>query len=734
MKKSSIAFLFLLTVSCTYAQEPIKVGVVLSGGGAKGYAHIGALKVIEDAGIRIDYIGGASMGAIVGGLYASGWSADDLDSLMHHIDLTAVLAEPVLRETHSFFEKDYGEKYALTISLDEGKIHLPLAYSNGQVAYDLLASLTAHVATVHDFRELPIPFFCTGTDVATGESLIFESGNLPLSMRASGAFPGLLAPVRMDGRLVADGGIVNNFPVREMKARGVDIVIGINVEDDLLDVNQLNSLEKILMQIGSYQLAKNSSLQYPYADVLICPYTFGYGVTSFEAVDTLSHAGEIAALHVWAQLQDIAAQQQHADPLPIFPAPRWAVGWEVDSVFHASGKPLTEERVLNHFPVKLPGRITSGQFQKGISNLYSSGNYQFIDYQLVENDQGRANLLLNLTPKRGRKTQVKLGLHYDNQYKSGVLLNFTNRNFLLENSIASLDLILGDQFRYNLNFYSGIRKRQGFGLNSRLHLNAFDFPLPHGILLPDSSFLDQLNFDFTDFSNEVYAHLFSSQNYAVGLSSELKYYRINSNQITGNTDIAGILNERGWYLSAAAFYKMDNRDKRYFTTNGILCNLTARAVLPIAFLPGEEATKLGYNVDAHFQAIVPVAARVSLGFGMDIGFLWENQVAPYRYFVGGNNQNVVNNFKRFPGLGFAELSGTDLMMAKVSAQYRLFPNHYITVSVNHIVLKQAFDQERLNVSSIGIGYGIDTPAGPVEVTYGFSDRKDSFYLNLGYWF
>ncbi len=735
MKKPSLSVFLLLAATFIFAQRPVRVGVVLSGGGAKGYAHVGVLKVIEEAGIRIDYVGGASMGAIVGGLYASGWSPEELDSMLHSIDLTAVLSEPVMRETQTFFEKNYGEKYTMTLSVDEGKISLPLAFSNGQLAYDMLSELTAHVATVHDFSQLPIPFFCTGTDVATGEGLIFDQGNLPLAMRASGAFPGLLAPVKIDGRLVADGGIVNNFPVREMKDRGVDIVIGINVEEDLLDVSALNSLEKILLQIGSYQLAENSSKQYPYADLLICPYTYGYSVTSFEAVDTLAQLGEQAARQVWHELLAIAEKQKQAGDLQHAMPERGAVTWQVDSVFSADGKMLTDERILNRFSAELPGRISDAQFRKGISNLYGSGNYRFIDYRLVENADGNVNLYLNPTTKPGRNTQVKVGLHFDDQYKSGLLLNFTRRDFLLENAVVSLDLILGDKFRYNLNYYSDFRKRQGFGLNSRLHLNDFGLRLPNEIMLPDSSFLDELVFDFTDFSNEVYAHLFSSKDYAIGLSSELKYYHINSSQVTGETEMEGILNDQGWYLGAAAFFKMDNRPKRYFSPSGILCELTARAVLPLAFLPGEEQeTKPGYNLDAQFEATVPATERLTLGFAANVGFTLENKIAPYRYFFGGNNLNTVNNFRPFRGLHFAELAGTDLLMAKVYGQYRFLENHYLTLSASHAFLKQSFDQEDVNISSIAIGYGLDTVLGPVELTYGLSDRKDSFYLNLGYWF
>ncbi len=174
------------------AQEsapPLRVGLVLSGGGAKGMAHIGALKVLEAAGIRIDYIGGASMGAIVGGLYASGWSAGQLDSIFRANDLSAVLADQVKRGHQSFFNKQYGEKYALRLNLKDYKIILPAAYSDGQQAFDFFSELTDPVSAVADFSRLPIPFLCTGTALSNGEQVLLEQGNLAPAARTPVCWP-----------------------------------------------------------------------------------------------------------------------------------------------------------------------------------------------------------------------------------------------------------------------------------------------------------------------------------------------------------------------------------------------------------------------------------------------------------------------------------------------------------------------------------------------------------------
>src|SRR5690606_34972403 len=172
----------------TPAKQP-KVGLVLSGGGAKGFAHIGVLKVIDSLGVKIDYVAGTSMGAIVGSLYASGYSGKQLDSIFKSLNFDDVVSDNLPRSAKTFYERDNSEKYALTLPFDNFKIKLPSALSRGQNVYNLLSKLTLHVSNVSDFDKLPIPFFCIATNIETGEAVMLDKGNLAKAITASGAFP-----------------------------------------------------------------------------------------------------------------------------------------------------------------------------------------------------------------------------------------------------------------------------------------------------------------------------------------------------------------------------------------------------------------------------------------------------------------------------------------------------------------------------------------------------------------
>lgn len=248
----SVLIVFCLICPDTLGQRK-KVGVVLSGGGAKGVAHIGVLKVLEEAGIPIDYISGTSMGAIVGGLYAVGYNAKALDSLVRMQNWPFLLSDKVYRFNQPFTEKESNEKYLISLSFSQEKgLSVPAGFVSGQNIYNLFSELTIGFHDSIPFRDLPIPFACVSANMIDGKEVVMDKGILPLAMRASMAIPGVFAPVTIDSMVLVDGGISNNFPVDVAKNMGAEITIGVDLSTGLKDEKGLDNIMGIVDQLTAF--------------------------------------------------------------------------------------------------------------------------------------------------------------------------------------------------------------------------------------------------------------------------------------------------------------------------------------------------------------------------------------------------------------------------------------------------------------------------------------------------
>ncbi|HBX62299.1 MAG TPA: patatin, partial [Flavobacteriaceae bacterium] len=444
--RSLFTFIFIIS-TMTFAQETkndstrLKVGVVLSGGGAKGYAHVGALKKIEEAGIKIDYIGGTSMGAIIGGLYAAGYTPDDLEKIMHQLDISSLITQNKDRAEIPFFEKAYKEKYILELPFDKFKLTIPNAISKGQGPLDLLTYLLRPVHDIDDFNKLPTPFVCIGTDLETGEEKVFRSGFLPRVILASGAYPTMLDPVTIDGKIYVDGGVVNNFPVKEVKEMGADIIIGVELGDGLQKRDDLNSAIDILSQIMTMSIVKKTNEQKKLVDLLIKPELKEYAVTSFDEVDSIYNRGLIASEKIYDQLKEIA-KKQHASNKT-----RNEIKLDdyvlVKEIEVEGLKNFNTNYIEGKLGIRTPEIIKYDDLKAGISKLYASGNFNNITYKISEiNDE--ENLLTLKVQENKTKQSIRFGLHYDDLFKTGLLLNFTSKNLFVKNSVLSADVVVGD--------------------------------------------------------------------------------------------------------------------------------------------------------------------------------------------------------------------------------------------------------------------------------------------------
>lgn len=712
--------------------KDLKVGLVLSGGGAKGLAHIGALKVIEESGVRIDYIAGTSMGAIVGALYASGYSADQLEALFKEIDFNKLISDETPREIKSFLEKEDEERRAFTLPFSRFKLTFPTSLSPGQNNYNIFVELLDNVKDVDDFSKLPIPFFCIATDVETGKEVVLENGYLPQAIAASGALPSLFEPVLLDGKLLLDGGIVNNYPVYRLKEKGVDIVIGVDVQDGLKDRKALASIPDVLLQISNFQTQKQMKTKADATDIYIKPNIKDFSIVSFDEGKAIFKSGLDAATKHLTDLKKVASYQEKKDKKPAVFDPEKRI--QIDNLEIEGNENYSRAYVLGKLKLQLPVNTTYKELGKSINALAATNNFNVIHYKIEKN-----NVLKLFINEKESQLFLKAGLHYDGLYKSAALLNLTKKQFLTNNDIVSFDLILGDEVRYDFNYYIDKGYYWSLGLKSRF--NSFDKNVNLDVIsdqaLPIVG-LNKIDLDVSDLTNQFYIQTMFRKDLVFAIGAEHKLLNIKTETVQENNKDFEF--ESTNYFSTYGNLRFDNLDDKYYPTKGFYFNGDLHWFLHSS-AEGEDfisfsvaKAKLGFA-----QAITKkVAFSVFSEGGIRIGNNTNNALD---FVLGGYGNDFINNYKSFFGYDFLSIAGDSYVKSTLNLDYEIFKKQHLLLSANYANIDDGLfkDQDWLTwpeYSGYAIGYGIETLLGPLEVRYSWSPEGDSdrWFFSLGYWF
>ncbi len=721
-----LSFAFL-PVSAQEHKKP-KVGVVLSGGGAKGLAHIGVLKVLEEAGVEVSYIGGTSMGAIIGGLYASGYSAMELDSIFRTLDAEAMLQDYTPRGSKSFFEKRNDELYAITLPFKNFRPGIPTALSKGLYNYTTINRLTNHVRHIRDFSKLPVPFVCIATDIETGEEVVLKSGILPEAILASGAFPSLYYPVEIGDRLLIDGGVTNNYPIEEVRKMGADIIIGVDVQDGLKTRDEIRGATGVLVQINNYQMIQKMEEKRKQTDIYIKPDISGYTVISFDLGAEIIKKGEQAALPFIEKLKQLGVGHPIEKPLVT-----GNDSIQVEYIDIMGLKNYNRSYVIGKLNFKPGQKISYGKFNEGISNLNATQNFTSISYDFR---QGHTADVLHLHLKENPIDRyLKFGLHYDGLYKSAILVNMTQKKLFLRNDVASLDVILGDNFRYNFNYYIDNGFHISYGLYSgynRFSRNVS--PTYVDGLIPESLNLNSLNINFSDLTNRVYIQTIFAQRFMIGAGAELKHLKIESKTLSDR------MFDNSDYFSMYGYLKLDSYDDKYFPTEGWYFSGEGKAYLYSSDYSGlfDKFTILkaeGGTAKTLFRNMV-------LEVQAETGFAIGEQTVPFFDFVlGGYGYYMTNNFRHFYGYDFLSLSGNSYIKGALTLDYEIFRKNHINFSANYANIgNNLYDEgDVLSIpkySGYAFGYGLETFIGPIEVKHSWSpETKDHYtWFSVGFWF
>ena len=690
-----------------------KIGLSLSGGGAKGFAHIGVLKVLDSLGVKVDYISGTSMGAIVGGLYASGYTGKEIEKVVMETDFYTIIANEKNRKETTFFDKSV-DKYILNIPVKDGKFNvLPKAISTGQKNIYLLKELFKNVSSINDFSKLPIPFMCIATNLESGKIEIFEQGDLVSSIMASSAFPSLMDPVKINDSLYIDGAMTINYPSKPLKDKGIDIVIGVDLSQGLANRNNLQSAIDILNQVIDFGIQKETKNQYQYTDVNIHPDLTGMTATSYDAKRAILDSGYVEAKKYVETLSLLPKRKDELLRVPLNSI--YSNVYKIDSLILENSNIFGKNYVQGKMNLRVPSLQTYGGINQMIDRLYSTNNYRLINYDIVQkNDQNY--LKLNVTEDDTRFF-LKFGLHYDEVFKTGLLLNATAKRLLFRNSTVSLDVVVGDKPRYYLNYFIDNGYIPGFGVYaSGMSLDLRDI---------GSNVYENWNW----FRNEAFIQSVWRDKYAIGGGISHDYYE---GKFTWESSYSNTHN----FINPYAFIKTDTQDNTSFPTKGLFLYAEGK-VLDLLNKEQEGRTfQLKISSQINFPLNSWLTYRVGLFGGVTVG---DEISSFYQYRIGGLFEQNVGNFVKFQGYEFGQLHSKNLLTASNTFQFNFSKNYYVDA---HLSIGNLFNDIKvddilhISESSAGITAGYKSPFGQIKLNYSRSLNRNNNILSviLGHWF
>lgn len=455
------------------ADERPKIGLVLSGGGARGAAHVGVLQVLEQMQIPVDYIAGTSMGAIIGGLYASGLTAAEVETALSDIDWDDVLIDSPARNRLSYRHKREDDDFLIAsrMGFNRGEVQLPAGLLQGQKLLLLLRTLTLPVSEIHDFDQLNIPFRAVATDISTGQQVILKQGDLATSMRASASIPSAFSPVELNNMLLVDGGVSDNLPVQVVRDMGADIVIAVDISTPLSEKHQLTNVLSIADQLTGILTRNNTEKSLALLgaeDVLIIPNLGDIGTASFKRSAEAIEPGRIAAEAQADELARLSISEMNYGAYVMHqqkPSPEAPV---IDFIRINNQSRLSDEVISARLDVKLGAPLDSAKLDEDIASLYGLDLFKSVNYSVIE-ENGVTGLQLNVIEKPWGPNYLQAGsqFHVEWQGTDGISLGASYTRTAM-NSLAGewrSIIEIGERTRFFTEFYQPLDKQLAYFIN-----------------------------------------------------------------------------------------------------------------------------------------------------------------------------------------------------------------------------------------------------------------------------
>ncbi|MDN4500055.1 patatin-like phospholipase family protein [Pseudomonas mosselii] len=728
MRRLLYCLLLMLTSFTVLAAEATrpKIGLVLSGGAARGLAHIGVLKALEEQGVRIDAIAGTSMGAVVGGLYASGYSIAELEKLATTLDWQQALSDAPPRKDVPFRRKQDDRDFLIKQKLsfrDDGSLGLPLGVIQGQNLALLLESKLAHTADIRDFDKLPIPFRAVATDITSGEKVIFRRGHLPQVIRASMSIPAVFAPVELDGRLLVDGGMTDNIPVDVVREMGVDLAIVVDIGTPLRNRKQLATVVDVLNQSITLMTRRNSEEQLASLrreDILVQPPLSAFGVTDFGRARDMIDAGYRATRALDPRLA--ALRQPEGDSnLAVARSPKQRT--PIITAIRVENDSKVSDDVIRYYirqPIGEP--LDLGRLQTDMGTLYGLDYFDQVQYRVAHKGDEHT-LVINARGRRGGTDYLRLGLNLSDDLRGDSAFN------------------LGASYRINgINRLGGEwLTRAQIGDEQELY-SEFYQPLDVGsrYFVAPYLALGSQNVEATLDNDPVAEYRLERYGFGLNLGRQIGTYgevRLGVGKAWGNAevrigdqDLPKVSFNEGFYELK---YSFDTFDNVYFPHSGEDIGLTVRKY-DKSLDSDQNYRQWLFNLD---KAISSGPNTLVLG-GRYGRTLDDAEVVTSSFVFGGARQ--LSGFRQ------DSISGQNMSLLRMVYYRRLTPRAYLPLDFPLYLggsLERGrawnndneFDSGYINAASIFLG--LETPLGPLNLSYGANDAHEkAVYLNLGHTF
>lgn len=739
MKKTCFLAFALLLFSLTAGAQQPKIGLTLSGGGAKGLAHIGILKAIDSAGLKIDLVTGTSMGSIVGGLYAAGYSADSIEQLARGMDWKLLLTNNVSMRAYTMEEKSEYGKYAVELAAANGKVTLPTGFLESQELWLKLQELFFPVSQIKNFDKLPRPFRCIGTDLANGNPVVLKDGDIVSAIRASMAIPGIFSAVDRSGKRLVDGGVVRNFPVKDAVEMGATYTIGVSVSTPLKNVKELDNAFKILTQVIFLNEEKDRQQESKLCNLLIDVPMGDFTSGSFNQANAIIDLGIEVGRQYYPFFKKLADSLNHVvTDSGRAVSSKLIEKKRINSITVSGLKQGFRESFKEQLYLPVPAEYSAEEITYALRNAFAYRMYKNITYTLKPDTANGYIMECQGVPEPA--ATVKAGINYNTFMGFSVIGNLTLRNFFTPSSRTLLSLNIGDNFRGLAEHLQLFGYRNPWSNRTRFYIEHQEYPF-YQDFKQEGNYKNKYYLLDNQFLNT------SRRRWSGGVGARWEMADVNP-----TIQIGDYFEGQSRFFTLYTVMNYNTFEKPFFPVKGTKIDFLAGYVLGLnpnlnvyedgIFLGNLDDLGVNYGnymrVTLHAKRVAPISKRwagiLDLNSGVNFG---PDQSMLNNFMIGGVT-NVVRNQIVFPGLREGKLLTESAVATQVGLRWNVISDAYVTL--NGSILYYDFIKKSLTnttpswISGTGLTLGYNLPIGPFEYTvmYGGKGVGWSTYLNFGF--